>query len=166
MVTEEFGLASCQLHLAAGTMVTSLLREDRMRTRVSLAAMLCSLLATTPTGLRAQTPSPRPAGVTGKAIAKGRQLFHGVGDCSSCHGDDGVGTDEGPALATGPWKNGDGSFPWLLHMTRHAGWGARTREDDPRPMRGPTVLDSAQVRRVAAYVWSISRAKAPAASPR
>jgi hypothetical protein len=31
-------------------------------------------------------------------------------------------------------------------------------------MRGPTGLDSVQVRRVAAYVWSISREKLPPAS--
>jgi hypothetical protein len=54
---------------------------------------------------------------------------------------------------------GDGGFPWLLHMTRHAGWGARGRDGDPRPMRGPGVLDSAEVRRVAGYVFSISRQK-------
>lgn len=31
----------------------------------------------------------------------GNQLFHGVGDCSDCHGDQGVGTPEGPSLVDG-----------------------------------------------------------------
>jgi mono/diheme cytochrome c family protein len=103
-----------------------------------------------------------PAGVTASTIAAGRTLFHGAGGCAACHGDNGVGTAEGPSLTTGPWKLGDGSFPWLVHFSRHAGWGARGRDADPQPMRGPGTLDSTQVRRVAAYVFSISRAKAPA----
>ena len=87
---------------------------------------------------------------------------HGVGDCSGCHGDQGVGTPEGPSLVDGTWKLGDGSYEWLLHMTRHGGWGMRDRGDEPRPMRGPTALDSTQVRQVATYVWGISRERRPA----
>lgn len=88
-----------------------------------------------------------------------------MGGCRSCHGDGGVGTDEGPALRDGRWKLGDGSYDWLIHITRHGGYGVRDRGDEPMPMRGPTVLDSAQVRKVAAYVWAISRARRPAGSP-
>jgi mono/diheme cytochrome c family protein len=134
-----------------------------MSTRITPAAVLCILLAAMPGLLDAQRPSPRPPGVTDKAISAGHELFHGVGRCSSCHGDNGIGTEEGPALSTGPWEHGDGSYRWLVHMSRHAGWGARNSQDDPRAMRGPTVLDSAQVARVAAYVWSVSRSKPPAA---
>ena len=92
-------------------------------------------------------------------IAVGQRLYQGRGGCVPCHGEHGEGTAEGPSLVAGPWKLGGGSLPWLLHMTRHAGWGTRSRDGDPRPMRGPTVLDSAQVRRVAEYVFSISRRK-------
>ena len=70
---------------------------------------------------------------------------------------------EGPSLMAGRWELGDGNYDWLIHMTQHAGWGMRGRGDDPRPMGGPTGLDSMQVRRVAAYAWSISREKLPAA---
>jgi len=111
-------------------------------------------------------PAPEPAGPapgsSPKEVAEGRDLYHGLGACATCHGEAGVGTPEGPALVGGMWQMGDGSLPWLIHMTRHGGLGARTREDDPQPMRGPTVLDSVQVRRVAAYVWSISRDRLPA----
>jgi mono/diheme cytochrome c family protein len=89
-------------------------------------------------------------------------LFLGAGRCASCHGDDGAGTADGPSLTTGRWKLGDGTFAWLLHFTRHAGWGAPNPQADPKPMRGPGTLDSAGVRSVAAYVFSISRAKTPA----
>jgi mono/diheme cytochrome c family protein len=112
--------------------------------------------------LHGQQPADSTPDLSPAVVASGDSLFHGVGDCAQCHGDKGVGTPEGPSLTAEPWTLGDGSFPWLLHITRHAGWGMRTRGDEPRPMRGPTVLDSAQVRLVADYVFSISRAKAPA----
>jgi len=102
------------------------------------------------------------ADVTASTIAEGRTLFHGAGRCAACHGDQGIGTEDGPSLTTGRWKLGDGTFPWVLHMTEHAGWGAPNPQADPKPMRGPGTMDSVQVRSVAAYVFSISRAKAPA----
>ncbi len=101
------------------------------------------------------------ADLTPDRVARGRALFHGAGGCAECHGVDGVGTSEGPSLTTGPWSLGDGTFAWLIHMTRHGGWGSRSRDGDPQRMRGPTVLDSAQVHLVAGYVFSISLAKAP-----
>jgi mono/diheme cytochrome c family protein len=106
------------------------------------------------------------ADVTAATIADGRMLYQGAGGCAACHGDDGMGTADGPSLKAGRWKLGDGTFPWLVHMTRHAGWGAANPQADPKPMRGPGTLDSTQVRSVAAYVFSISRAKSPPARAR
>jgi mono/diheme cytochrome c family protein len=103
---------------------------------------------------------PLAAGVTLERVEEGVRLYHTKGACVPCHGDLGVGTAEGPGFLTGRWKLGSGSYDWLQHITRHAGWGATSREGDPRPMRGPTVLDSAEVSSVAAYVWSISRGRA------
>jgi mono/diheme cytochrome c family protein len=129
-------------------------------------AVPASLLAILTAGPAAgQEPTAVPSEVTDSAIAAGRALYDGSGGCRDCHGEGGAGTAEGPALVTGRWKLGDGGYAWLVHMTRHAGWGARTRYGDPQPMRGPTVLDSAEVRQVAAYVWSISRDKLPAPPP-
>jgi mono/diheme cytochrome c family protein len=113
----------------------------------------------------AQDTLPLPPDARAAYIAAGRDLFHGVGGCNTCHGQRGAGSDEAPALRGGArWELGTGDYDWLVHMTQHAGWGMRGRGDDARPMRGPTGLDSAQVRRVAAYVWSISREKPPAAA--
>ena len=94
-------------------------------------------------------------------VAQGRTLFHGAGGCAQCHGVDGAGGSDGPSLTSGPWSLGDGSPDWLVHMTRHGGWGSTSPDGDPQRMRGPTVLDSAQVRLVAGYVFSISREKTP-----
>jgi mono/diheme cytochrome c family protein len=129
-------------------------------TRASLVAALATLLA----GCAAQSGAGEAAGPPALAVADtaaGNQLFHGTGDCNDCHGDGGVGTPDGPSLVSGTWDLGDGSYEWLLQMTRHAGWGMRGRGGDPQPMRGPTVLDSVQVSQVARYVWAISRDRRP-----
>jgi mono/diheme cytochrome c family protein len=129
-------------------------------TRAILGLGLILLIGPVAT-LRAQGPAEPPAGTLADTAA-GRQLYHGVGGCQSCHGEAGIGTPEAPPLVSGTWELGDGTYGWLLHMTRHAGWGMRGRGDEPRPMRGPTVLDSAQVRQVTTYVWAISRERRPA----
>jgi mono/diheme cytochrome c family protein len=121
-----------------------------------------ALLAGGAARLPAQEAAQLPTGVTAADTAAGDSLFHTLGGCQSCHGEGGVGTDQGPGFREGRWKLGDGSYQWLVHITRHGGYGIRNRGDEPMPMRGPTVLDSAQVRRVAAYVWAISRARRPA----
>ena len=95
------------------------------------------------------------------SVSQGAALFHGSGGCAECHGANGAGSTEGPSLVAGPWSLGDGTLPWLTHMASHGGWGSRGRDGDPQRMRGPTVLDSTQVRLVAEYVFSISRAKTP-----
>jgi mono/diheme cytochrome c family protein len=120
-------------------------------------ALLGALL--TARSLAAQQTVSAPAGTDSVSIAAGRRLYGGRGACAPCHGEHGEGTPDGPSLIAGPWTLGDGSLAWLQHITRHAGWGARGRDGEPQRMRGPTVLDSAEVRRVAAYVFSISRAK-------
>ncbi len=106
-----------------------------------------------------------PAGVTTESVRTGFDLYHGKGACDQCHGELALGTPDGPALVTGRWKLGPGTVEWLAHITRHAGWGATSRGGDPLPMRGPTVLDTAEIRAVATYVWSVSRGRGLQASP-
>jgi mono/diheme cytochrome c family protein len=119
--------------------------------------LLCGvLLRATP--LLAQE-TERDTAVTVERVEQGLALYHGKGACDECHGSLGTGTPDGPGLLTGQWKLGPGTFLWLQQMTRHGGWGTVSRGSDPQRMRGPTVLDSAEVSAVAAYVWSISRGK-------
>ena len=106
-----------------------------------------------------------PPGVTTEKVRTGFDLYHGKGACNQCHGELGLGTPDGPPLVVGQWKLGPGTLDWLVHITRHAGWGATSRAGDPAPMRGPTVLDSAEVAAVASYVWSVSRGRVIKASP-
>ena len=106
-----------------------------------------------------------PTGVTVPSVQQGMQLYQSKGACAPCHGDLGVGTAEGPALISGRWKLGPGSYEWLRDIVRHAGWGATSPSADPQAMRGPTVLDATEVDQVAAYVWSISRGRAAPPPP-
>jgi mono/diheme cytochrome c family protein len=126
---------------------------------------LLSLLLLVPGASLAAQQLPQSAGVTVERVEQGLRLYHTKGACAPCHGELGVGTADGPGLMTGQWKLGSGSYEWLCHITQHAGWGASWRAGDPAPMRGPTVLDSAEVSAVAAYVWSISRGRAAASPP-
>ncbi len=132
-------------------------RNSSRRRRVEGGVLLALLL---PAASLAAQEVPLAAGVTVERVEEGVRLYHSKGACVPCHGDLGVGTVDGPGLLTGRWKLGSGSYEWLQHVTRHAGWGAAGRAGDPRPMRGPTALDSAEVSSVAAYVWSISRGRA------
>ena len=124
------------------------------RLTLIIAGMLCMAMA------EAASAQARPHGVTDSSIAFGRRLYAGKGECAKCHGDAGEGTAEGAALNTGPWKVGSGSYQGIMRVVRHSGIGARGRDGDPLPMRGPTLLSQDEVRAVAGYVWSISRAKA------
>jgi mono/diheme cytochrome c family protein len=122
------------------------------------ALMLIALLL--PAASAAAQEVQLPAGVTVDRVKEGMQLYQSKGACASCHGELGVGTTDGPTLLTGQWKLGSGSYEWLCHIVRHAGWGSTSPSGDPQAMRGPTVLDADEVNLVAAYVWSISRGRA------
>jgi len=130
--------------------------------RCAAAALVALQLAAVP--VVAQEVS-LPPGVTVERVQQGMQLYQGKGACPACHGDLGLGTAEGPALVAGRWKLGSGTYDWLCDIVRHAGWGATSPSDEPKAMRGPTVLDSTEVNKVAAYVWSISRGRAAPPSP-
>ena len=116
--------------------------------------VLALLLVGGTVGARAQE---RPSGVTDAAVSRGQPLYVGKGNCANCHGAAGEGTEEGVPLARGKWELGDGSYAWLQKIIRHSGIGARGRDGDPMPMRGPTLLSPEEIDDVAAYVWTISR---------
>jgi mono/diheme cytochrome c family protein len=137
--------------------------RNRSRGRRLGGGVLLSLLL--PCASLAGQEVQQEPGVTVERVEQGLRLYHTKGACTFCHGELGVGTADGPGLLTGRWKLGSGSYEWLRHITRHAGWGATSRAGDPQPMRGPTVLDSAEVSAVAAYVWSISRGRVAGSPP-
>lgn len=96
------------------------------------------------------------------AIARGDSLFN-AGACQRCHGQRGVGGQNGPSLVSGPWLHVDGTQAQIAALITNG--VSREAITDPSrrfPMRGrggPMNLTDAQVQDLAAYVVSISRAK-------
>jgi mono/diheme cytochrome c family protein len=102
-----------------------------------------------------------PNGVTPQLIALGDSLFSG-GSCQRCHGNGGVGGENGPSLKTGSWLHADGSFDGLVRVITAGVPREALKDSTRRPMRGrggPMNLTDEHVRAVSAYVWSISRDK-------
>jgi mono/diheme cytochrome c family protein len=98
----------------------------------------------------------RPTQVTDSAVARGRELFHGSGNCAACHGVAGMGTDSGAPLAQGVWLHGEDSYEGILSRVVHGIPKDVSTRGTAMPMRGWNTLSDGQARDVAAYVWTIS----------
>jgi mono/diheme cytochrome c family protein len=114
----------------------------------------------------AAAPAPAvpavPAAVTAAAIATGDSIYHS-GGCQRCHGQKGVGAQNGPSLVAGAWLHSTGKFDEIV-ATITNGVPRTAMKDQARrfpmnPRGGPMNLTDEQVKSVAAYVYSISRAK-------
>lgn len=120
------------------------------------------VLALLPAAAGAQA-APRPAGVTDSSIAWGRDLFHGAANCAACHGRDAAGTARGPALTGALWLHGPGTYEWLVEQISLGIPAHETWTHKPMPARGWSYMPAADVRAVAAYVWSITHPPRPPA---
>jgi len=116
----------------------------------------------------ADTPAaaPAPAAAAGggsgpaspKLVALGDSIFHGqVGGaaCTACHGPDAKGTPVGPNLTDKEWLNTDGTYEGIV-KTVTTGVPQPKKAPAPMPPKGGATLTDAQVRAVAAYVYSLS----------
>lgn len=114
----------------------------------------------------AAAPAPAvpavPAAVTAANIALGDSIYHS-GGCQRCHGQKGVGGQNGPSLVANDWLHSSGKFDEIV-ATITTGVPRTALKDQTRrfpmnPRGGPMNLNDEQVKQVAAYVYSISRAK-------
>jgi mono/diheme cytochrome c family protein len=126
------------------------------------AALLVGLavLASRPASAQVN-PEPRPPGVTDSAVAWGKALFHGSANCSACHGVEGSGTTAGPPLTGALWLHGPGTYEWLAEQIRLGIPAHGSMSGLAMPMRGWSMMNDADVRAVAAYVWSITHPPRP-----
>jgi mono/diheme cytochrome c family protein len=74
-----------------------------------------------------------------------------------CHGPDGKGTDAGPDLTDANWIHGQGAFEEIVERVVHGISRRDAKTGKLMPMRGWEPVGDADVRAVAAYVWSLSR---------
>src|SRR6185369_11538539 len=101
-----------------------------------------------------------PSGVTPQMVQLGDSIFN-TASCQRCHGKQGVGAQNGPALASGKWTHITGSYDEIVKIIT-TGVPQQDIKDPSRRFamraRGgvqPALTDD-QVRAVAAYVYTIS----------
>lgn len=103
------------------------------------------------------TAQDLPAGVTSKMVSEGAKIFRGPGLCVACHGPEGKGVPGlGADLTTGRWLHTDGSYEGIVDLVQK---GTTSEGGVVMPPKGGASLSEAQIRAVAAYVWSLSRGK-------
>ena len=123
------------------------------------AALMPAVVASISRSTAARPTAPLPAGATAEQVVLGDQIFHGQvrdGTCSGCHGDSGGGSPVGPSLTSGTWLWGDGSLP-SIQRTIVTGVVGSKRFAGGMPPKGGAPLSDADVKAVAAYVWTLSR---------
>ncbi len=99
-----------------------------------------------------------PEGVDDATVQQGRQIYVGDGFCYTCHGRAGRGVpDLGSNLTDRQWSHTDGSFEGLVDLIRRGVPAEESATGVPMPPTGGSGLSTAQIRAVAAYVWTLSR---------
>jgi cbb3-type cytochrome c oxidase subunit III len=120
--------------------------------------ILTALLAAAPASVAAQSKDSLPAGVTKDMVAKGKTVFGGAGLCLACHGVDAKG-GIGPNLTDQTWLHGDGSYDTLVTLITTGVQPKDAKTGQMMPPKGGSAISEADVRAVAAYVWSLSHKK-------
>ena len=97
--------------------------------------------------------------ITPAMVARGDSVFHGHaggGTCFVCHGANAKGTEGlAPDLTSGKWLNGDGSFHSIM-QTVEQGVPKPKQAAAPMPPAGGAPLTPADIRAVAAFVYSLN----------
>jgi mono/diheme cytochrome c family protein len=88
-------------------------------------------------------------------VAAGKTLYHGAALCANCHGQNGEGSGIAPSLADKTWLHSDGT---LAAIEKQINDGVPAPKESMIPMlpKGGSGITPAQVKQVAAYVFSLS----------
>lgn len=132
--------------------------DARIRLRLLTTLGGVVILAAAPASAGAQAASTLPQGVTPDMVAKGKKVFAGNGLCLACHGPDGKGT-VGPNLTDKEWLHVDGSFEQIAKLVLAGVDQAASKTGQIMPPKGGSSINEADVRAVAAYVWTLSQKK-------
>jgi mono/diheme cytochrome c family protein len=117
----------------------------------TLPVVALGLALAAPRAVSAQAAA-RPAAA---AIAAGKTLFHAAALCANCHGQNGEGSGIAPKLNDKTWLHSDGSLA-AIEKTITDGVPAPKESMIPMLAKGGSGITPAQVKEVAAYVWSLS----------
>jgi len=125
-----------------------------MRITFALALLLAWVAPTA-----AQQTDSLPPGVTAASIAEGKKIFGGPGLCTACHGPAGKGIQGlGADLTDDKWLHSDGSYEALVAQITAGVPSNKSSNGVAMPAKGGSAITEAQVKAVAAYVWSLSHA--------
>jgi mono/diheme cytochrome c family protein len=107
---------------------------------------------------RAQAaPGALPPGVTAQMVKEGETLYKGAGLCSACHGPDGKGIPSlGADLTDGKWIHSKGSYDEIVKQIIAGVTADKSTTGVVMPPKGGTTITDAQVKAIAAYVWTLS----------
>jgi mono/diheme cytochrome c family protein len=89
-------------------------------------------------------------------VSRGKVLFGGAGLCLACHGPDAKG-GVGPNLTDQQWLHDDGNYEALVKLITTGVQPKDSKTGQMMPPKGGSAISEADVKAVAAYVWSISR---------
>ena len=99
-----------------------------------------------------------PAGVTPALVAEGQRIFSGPGVCYAGHGQDASG-GMGPSLADTLWIHSKGEYDRIVATILEGVTREQSKSGIMMPPRGGSAISDADIRAVAAYVWSLSHGK-------
>jgi len=100
------------------------------------------------------TPQNLPTGVTEKMLSDGAKVFNGPGLCMACHGPEAKGIPGlGANLTDSEWLHSDGSYEKIVETIMK---GTQSAAGVAMPPKGGSAISDADVKAVAAYVWSLS----------
>ncbi len=105
----------------------------------------------------AQTAVALAPGVTQAQYDQGKAIFHGEGNCYTCHGPDAKGTQLAPDLTDSEWLHVPGPDVDALAQLITKGVPNPVSHPAPMPAMGGATLTPEQVRAVAGYVASLSQ---------
>jgi mono/diheme cytochrome c family protein len=144
--------------LRIGSEEPTAMRELGDPIRPSGEPMVLAVADTTPAAavLPPEAPAALPPGVTQPEVDEGKQIFHGPGACFGCHGQNAAGGPLAPPLNDSQWLHIDGSLDAIVGIVTN-GVPQPKQYPAPMPPRGGSTITDAQVKAVAAYVFSISR---------
>ncbi len=117
----------------------------------ALAILLCGAAGTA----QGQANAALPEGVTPAMVTAGGSIFKGPGMCTVCHGIDGKG-GVGPNLTDGTWIHSKGSYSEIVQQITTGVPTKQSKSGIPMPPKGGSGISDAQVKDVAAYVWTLS----------
>jgi mono/diheme cytochrome c family protein len=122
-----------------------------------LGAALTVLCATAVSAQAQQKAACPPPDVTPAAIKDGDSIFHGPGLCMACHGQDAKGMPNmGANLTDEKWLHSKGTYDDIVKQIMTGVTAKESTTGTVMPPKGGSSITDAQVKAVAAYVWSLS----------